>query len=158
MTSPPAKNPQAVSDNVEQLIAKLHPDVVVTWGPEGGYGHPDHRLVSDGVTQAVQLKKSSVRLFYLGMTPSQTSAMNDRDSGPWHGLVLWHPTDPAYLPVKISFEKGDLAAVHRAIECHKSQFTPEEMQRVESALDTAWTEGVEFRPWRGEKKSKSLFK
>lgn len=22
-------------------------DAVVTWGPDGGVGHPDHRLVSD---------------------------------------------------------------------------------------------------------------
>src|SRR5437868_9031723 len=47
ITNPLAKNIHAVADNVQKLIGELHPQVIVTWGPDGGYGHPDHRLVSD---------------------------------------------------------------------------------------------------------------
>jgi LmbE family N-acetylglucosaminyl deacetylase len=32
-------------------LQRLHPDAIVTWGPDGGTGHPDHRMVSNIVTQ-----------------------------------------------------------------------------------------------------------
>src|SRR4029079_15591014 len=38
-------------DRIAQEIARLKPDVVVTWGRDGGYGHPDHRMVSNIATQ-----------------------------------------------------------------------------------------------------------
>jgi LmbE family N-acetylglucosaminyl deacetylase len=153
-----AKNVQAVADNVEQQIKKMNPDAIVTWGPEGGYGHPDHRLVSDAVTQIVQARKSNIKLFYAGLTTAQASVINDNDSGPWHGSQLWYSTHPAYLPVRVTFTKTDQAAFHKAVECHKSQFTPEEMQKVAKALAHAWVDGVSYRPWRGGKRSDSLFK
>ena len=40
-----------LSTRVAATLAELHPDVVLTWGAEGGYGHQDHRLVGDVVTQ-----------------------------------------------------------------------------------------------------------
>jgi len=43
-----------VAQEIGKLMARLRPDVVITWGPDGGYGHPDHRLVGDVVTQVVQ--------------------------------------------------------------------------------------------------------
>jgi LmbE family N-acetylglucosaminyl deacetylase len=158
ITNPLAKNVQAVADNVESLIAKLRPDVIVTWGPDGGYGHPDHRLVSGAVTQVVQSKESQIRLVYAGLTTAQATLVNEEDSGPWHGSVLWHPTDPSYLPVQVSFSTADQNAFHRSLECHKSQFTPEEMQKVERVFDKAWNGSESFRPWIVTPKSNDLFR
>jgi LmbE family N-acetylglucosaminyl deacetylase len=39
-------------NEVSALISQFEPDVVVTFGPEGGYGHPDHRAISDATTDA----------------------------------------------------------------------------------------------------------
>src|SRR4029079_12912770 len=36
------------------IIDSLKPAVIITFGPEGGTGHPDHRLVGDVTTQIVQ--------------------------------------------------------------------------------------------------------
>src|SRR3982751_5375760 len=36
---------------IDSTLHVLRPDAVITWGPEGGYGHQDHRLVGDVVTQ-----------------------------------------------------------------------------------------------------------
>src|SRR4029434_8848704 len=36
------------------IIDSLRPAAIITFGPEGGAGHPDHRLVGDVVTQIVQ--------------------------------------------------------------------------------------------------------
>jgi hypothetical protein len=35
-------------------LQRLHADALITWGPDGGTGHPDHRLVSSVVTQLVR--------------------------------------------------------------------------------------------------------
>jgi LmbE family N-acetylglucosaminyl deacetylase len=35
-------------------LERLRPDVLITWGPDGGAGHPDHRLVSSIATQLVR--------------------------------------------------------------------------------------------------------
>lgn len=33
---------QEIASRIEQEIRQRRPDVVVGWGPDGGYGHPDH--------------------------------------------------------------------------------------------------------------------
>jgi LmbE family N-acetylglucosaminyl deacetylase len=38
-------------DSIAKQIERLRPDAVMTWGPDGGTGHPGHRLVSDIATQ-----------------------------------------------------------------------------------------------------------
>jgi LmbE family N-acetylglucosaminyl deacetylase len=158
ITNPLAKNVQAVADDVENLITKLDPDVIVTWGPDGGYGHPDHRLVSDAVTQVIQSKQSKVKLLYAALTTAQANVVNGEDSGPWHGFVLWHATDPAYLPVRVSFSPSDQTAFQRSLECHKSQFTAEEMQKMERALDKAWDGSVSFRSFSATSQGNDLFR
>ncbi len=40
---------------VARLIRELRPQVVITHGPEGGYGHPDHIAVSAFTTRAFEL-------------------------------------------------------------------------------------------------------
>jgi LmbE family N-acetylglucosaminyl deacetylase len=152
ITSPLGHNIRAVADQVEKLIAELHPAVVVTWGAEGGYGHPDHRLVADGVTEAIQASKANVKLFYVGFSPEQIKPVN----AVWP--MSWHATDPAYLTVLVAFTKADQLAYHRALECHKSQFSPEEAQKFANALDSGWQQVVSFRPWFGDRKSDDLFK
>jgi LmbE family N-acetylglucosaminyl deacetylase len=155
MTNPLGRNVQSVADKLQEQIAKLHPRVIITWGPEGGYGHPDHRLVSDAVTQVIQSERSDVKLFYAGMSPEQARTLNTV----WGSTgFYWHASDPAYLPVRVSVTKADLTAYHRALECHKSQFAADEMQKLEKALDAAWEHGVLFRPWFGNQQSNDLFK
>ena len=43
-----------VQAELAKLLARARPDAVITFGPEGAYGHPDHRLVGAVVTQLVQ--------------------------------------------------------------------------------------------------------
>jgi len=147
-------NVQAVADNTEKLIAKLHPQVVVTWGPDGGYGHPDHRLVSSAVTQVVQSENSGVKLYYAGFTPEQVKLLDDA----WPIKIQWYTTDPAYLTVGVPFTNEDQAASYRAFMCHKSQFVADSFVKIEKALDEGWTGHVPFRAWSSLRKSQDLFK
>jgi len=152
IANPLGRDIQEVADRVEKLISELHPDVVVTWGPDGGYGHPDHRLVSDAVTQVIQSSKANVKLYYVGFSPEQLRLVNEI----WP--MKWHGTDPAYLTVNVPFSKNDEAAFHRALECHKSQFSQGEAKKFENALDQGWNGRVSFRPWFEDHRSDDLFK
>jgi len=154
MTRPLGRDIQAVADQVEKLITDLHPTVVVTWGMDGGYGHPDHRLVADAVTQVIQASKVKVKLYYVGISPEQVKPQNEV----WPKSIPWHATELEYLPVRVSVTRSDQLAAHRALECHQSQFSSEEMQKLENALDIGWRQGVFFRPWFGDHKSRDLFK
>lgn len=40
-----------LTQQIAEELERLRPDVILTWGPEGGMGHPDHRMISSIVTQ-----------------------------------------------------------------------------------------------------------
>ena len=79
-----------LTDRLAGEIQRLHPDALITWGPDGGTGHPDHRLVSALVTQLVRAGApgATERLFYMyipaeGMAAMQSAAWRaDRCSFP----------------------------------------------------------------------------
>ncbi len=154
IANPLGHNIQVVADNVGKLVEKLHPAAVVTWGADGGYGHPDHRLVSDAVTQAIQVSKGDGKLFYVGFSPDAVKALNEV----WPASMAWHATDASYLTVHLAFTKADQQAYRRALDCHKSQFSAGEAKNFADALDAGWQQGVLFRPWFGEQKSSDLLK
>ena len=149
----------ALDERIREVVKRLDPEVIVTWGPEGGYGHPDHRLVSDAVTEVVQSESSKRKLYYVGTTPQQATLLNvwpaDKPGG-WLGG--WPAVDPVYLTVTVAYDSQDRDAYHRALECHKSQVTAEGFAKLEQALDQGWNGKVSFRRWFGDRKSQDLFK
>ena len=44
----------ALVNEVAEIICEFRPDVVITFGPDGGYGHPDHVTISAVTTAACQ--------------------------------------------------------------------------------------------------------
>src|SRR5690348_1734951 len=46
-------DPREVIGRVVRQIRRVRPDVVVTFGPDGAYGHPDHIAISQFCTAAV---------------------------------------------------------------------------------------------------------
>jgi LmbE family N-acetylglucosaminyl deacetylase len=59
---------------VARLIREVRADVVITHGPEGGYGHPDHIAVSAFVTRAFELTRAETpapaKLYYTAIPRS----------------------------------------------------------------------------------------
>lgn len=121
-------------------IAAARPAVVVTWGPDGGYGHADHRLVSDFVTQAVQALGEADRpaLLYPGIRTGTLPPLPE--------MQTWAVTDPALLAVPVSYDPADLAAAARAAECHATQFDPATRAGMMPMFDgTIWQGAVHLR-------------
>jgi LmbE family N-acetylglucosaminyl deacetylase len=154
ITNPLAKNIHTVAENVQKLIDQLHPQVILTWGPDGGYGHADHRLVSDAVTQVVQSQNAGIKLYYPGLTPAQAKPLN----AIWPASLPFHTTDPAYLTVNVAYTPKDFENFKRAFECHKSQYTPETFQALEKAMDEGWHGSVSFREWNSARTASGFFR
>jgi LmbE family N-acetylglucosaminyl deacetylase len=108
-------------------LARLRPDAVLTWGPDGGYGHPDHRLVSDLVVQLQRAGAPGVpeRVYYMYLPEEGIRAMN-----PERGAPPFVIPQARYFTVKVPFAPQDLRAAQRAMACHRTQYTDETVQRV----------------------------
>jgi len=142
-----------LATKLEKLILDLRPEVIVTWGPDGGYGHADHRLVSAVITQVAQADERSPLLYYAGLPRSQMpGAMAElRFPAPFAF------TADKYLNVRIPYSKQDEARAREALACHKSQFTPQAMEQI-SAFAEKINRGVSYlRLWSGGKPRTDLF-
>jgi LmbE family N-acetylglucosaminyl deacetylase len=152
LNDPPAGYLAEVVRAVRKLLLQLRPDVVITWGPEGGYGHPDHRLVGAVVTQIVQTgaRGMSSRLLYPGL-PADRVRRGPHDP-------RWAVTDPRFLTVRVPYDAADLAATRKAFTCHKSQFSAEQVEVLVSWLDETLGGRIHLRPWFGAAVTDDVFK
>ncbi len=48
-------NEDYVVNDIVRWLRRVRPDVVITWGPDGGYGHPDHIAAGLRALRAVEL-------------------------------------------------------------------------------------------------------
>lgn len=129
---------------LRRVFARLEPDAVITFGPEGGTGHPDHRLVGDVATQIVQRGGEGVphELYYPSL-PSERMA----DAPPARPTIFTMPR--RLLSVSVPFEAADLRAAHEAFDCHRTQYTGPQVDSVMGYLAHGWDGAVHLRPWLG---------
>jgi len=142
------------------LIREVRPQVVVTFGPDGAYGHPDHIAISQFATAAVLQAASSDfgeapphtvrKLYYM----AETRAMVERYEavvgevkklvdGTWRRAVAWEEwavsarvdTSPYWRHVK------------RAVACHRSQLRDgaKLMNLPDEVHARLWGEGTFYR-------------
>lgn len=144
MERPPWKPLAEVEAAVARVFREVRPAAVVTFGPEGAYGHPDHRLVGAVVTQLVQASAEGAPavLFYPGFP-------GDRLPPRTEGGLPWSPTDPRFLTVRVPYTTADLMASRAALACHKSQFEPAEVDGLPGFMDQVLGGRVWLRPWFG---------
>ena len=67
---------------LRKQIDELDPQVIISWGPEGAYGHPDHRLVGDVAMQVFQeghARTKGRQLYWIGYPPERVA-----------NAPLWH--------------------------------------------------------------------
>lgn len=48
-------NAEWVVRDIVRWLRRVRPDVVITWGPDGGYGHPDHIAAGERALRAIEL-------------------------------------------------------------------------------------------------------
>ncbi|GLZ41174.1 N-acetyl-1-D-myo-inositol-2-amino-2-deoxy-alpha-D-glucopyranoside deacetylase [Actinokineospora sp. NBRC 105648] len=121
----------SLAEQTDALAAILHdvrPQVVVTYGPDGGYGHPDH-IRAHEITAAAVTRVPEVARLYYAVVSKQAVEAGVADLAHTAGLP-WRLPTPGELPVvddggiTTSVAIGDhLPAKLRALRAHATQVT-----------------------------------
>ena len=106
-------NPQKLLEHIACWIDTVQPQVILTFGPDGVSGHPDHVTISNTVTQVVEQFFPKVCLLYIA--PSEATVL-----GCGVSASSVNPDEPL-ISVDISDYKIEKI---RAIQSHVSQHPP----------------------------------
>ncbi|MEM6908099.1 MAG: PIG-L family deacetylase [Pseudomonadota bacterium] len=137
--SEPSSTARALVANIASAITRVRPRVVMTWGPDGGSGDDDHRMVSAAATQVVQaLGADRPELIYLAARGTSPPA--------FPGFEDWAMVNPALITDRIGYEAIDLDAARGALACYESRFDEVARAGLIDALEThLWRGLVHFR-------------
>jgi LmbE family N-acetylglucosaminyl deacetylase len=126
-------------ERVTKLFEELKPDAVITWGPSGWTGHPDHRLVSDIVTEVFQSRKwqRPAQLYYPAVPTSRAPPNNP---------IPLAPVDDSFLTVRVPVSPADYDKSKAGFLCHASQYTPEQIEQLFQSLAAAQNGIAYFQP------------
>ena len=114
------------SARVAKVIARIRPDTIVTFGPDGMTGHPDHRAVSDWTTSAWHTSGRRARLWYATLTPAfheRWSDLNDH-VGMWSYTDAPPCTEPHALARFLELDDAALDGKLAALRAHATQTGP----------------------------------
>jgi len=137
-------NPREVVAEIAGYLRRIKPDVVVTFGPDGAYGHPDHIAISQFTTAAVvaaanpgllvdeagAVQPHAVsKLYYVAWPELAWKAYQavfrklvstvdgvERQAVPWPNWAITTEIDT----------RSHWSTVWRAISCHESQISAHE--------------------------------
>jgi LmbE family N-acetylglucosaminyl deacetylase len=142
----------ALVRDIGAAIARVRPDVVVTFGEDGLYWHPDHIAVHEATRDAVTaLGVEAPALYYVTMPPDQMSAVlatvapRLSPSAPRHLLGIDDAAafGAAAAPPSLILHTGAFAArTLAALRCHRTQVADGPFDHL-SAHDAAELLGVE---------------
>jgi len=113
---------------LEGIVEDKKPDALITWGPDGGSTHMDHRLVGASVTQVFVSKEwdKTKDLYYVG-TPSHLIDNTERKK--------LAGVDSSYLKVGVKYSNSNFGKAMESLKCHKSQVSPEMIKWREDLND-----------------------
>lgn len=138
------------TDTVADHIAAVQPDVIVTFGPDGLTGHPDHLAVHQWVTDAWATTRPSADLWYATVTPDfhrQWSPVNDQ-IGLWTDQPDPPCTEPTGLARSTRLSDELLDRKVAALRAHATQTTGL-IELLGMATYREWWRTESFRSARG---------
>jgi LmbE family N-acetylglucosaminyl deacetylase len=113
---------EEITQRVWQEISKLHPRAVIGWGPDGGYGHPDHVAMGACTDAAVGAMAEGDRpaLYHLAVDAQIAEFYRDALRLTNEGQHLSF-TARDQVDVVFELDSDEVMMKLRAIDCHRSQ-------------------------------------
>jgi LmbE family N-acetylglucosaminyl deacetylase len=111
---------EAIRSRVRELAHQIRPEVIVTWGPDGLSGHPDHRVASSIATEIFQEAwrdgDAPQKLYYFAapVSVSPTPAIGPGDRA---------AVSDEFITTVIEAEPF-LEQTRQAMHCHQTQWSP----------------------------------
>lgn len=138
VTRPPGDGLAWLGAAIAEIMKDERPDIVITWGPDGGYGHPDHRLVSAVVTELIAGRADRPLLLHAAIPVEQKPPVPEMNA--------WATIASDLVTTRVAYTPADLAAASQAVQCHASQFSPlVRAGLVPLFAGSVWKGGVAFR-------------
>jgi LmbE family N-acetylglucosaminyl deacetylase len=141
-------DPREIIVKIAALVRRYRPDVVVTFGPDGAYGHPDHIAISQFTTAAVVAAADAAvvtrmddspaaphsvsKLYYLAWPESTWSAYQAAIktlSSTVDGIERKANAWPEWAITTVIDTSDVWPIVWRAVSCHESQLVAYERLR-----------------------------
>jgi len=129
--------PEEVIGRIAGEVRRIRPDVVVTFGPDGGYGHPDHVAISQFTTAAMVVaaderfadrataKPHTVsKLYYIAWPETAWGAYAaavHRPAVTVDGVERQATAWPDWAITTVIDTRSVWSTVWRAVSCHESQ-------------------------------------
>jgi LmbE family N-acetylglucosaminyl deacetylase len=117
-------------ERIASLLTEERPDVVLTFGPDGATGHPDHIVVGRATDEAFARFAGDGgpgfrRLLHFGMEPETWASWNDLRSAaglaPFDPTQLYHPR-PSTEPLDVVLDASSVAArIEAGLREHRTQ-------------------------------------
>jgi N-acetylglucosamine malate deacetylase 2 len=112
-----------ITQRIWQAITTVRPKAVVTWGPDGGYGHPDHIAIGSCTDAAVAAMTEGDRpaLYHLAVDEQlaefyrEAARVTSPDGEALPAAVADH------VDIVLDLSPDEVQMKLRAIECHQSQ-------------------------------------
>jgi LmbE family N-acetylglucosaminyl deacetylase len=130
-------DPREAIERIVTHLRRVRPDVVVTFGPDGGYGHPDHIAISQFTTAAIVAAADPAfgtggdarphavsKLYYMAWTASTWAAYEaavGRLSSTVDGVERLAAPWPDWAITTVVDTRDFWPIAWRAISCHESQ-------------------------------------
>ena len=130
-----------LSDRLEEEIRRRRPDVVVTFGKDGLYWHPDHIAICDATTAAVDaMGDAAPALYYVTMPPGQLRrVLDETGDDPGTTTPVLGVANPdafgvgATLPTLVVDITTCAPRKLAALKCHRSQIDGSVFARIPDA-------------------------
>lgn len=109
-------------EKIKDLFMQLQPDLVISFGPEGEYGHPEHIIAGSLVTELL-LREGWVEkypLYYFGWTKTQ-----EADGDGWVRYA-----DDQYFNVAVHYTQEDEQKAMESIKCYPTGFSQKDITEM----------------------------
>lgn len=114
---------EMLKEKLKQKIEEINPGIIITFGPDGDTGHPDHRGISN-ITTEVILREGwyeKYPLYYIAWRKDKLVSI------PQGNMTSLNYIDKKYLNIQIKYSDADRHKLSEALRCFKSQLTEKDM-------------------------------
>lgn len=117
--------PVLLASAIARFLARRKPDIVITFGPDGMTGHPDHIATSRAATLAFDWASSFLptsRLLYAGLSEQTVAGLSNRLEGRLDDATPLRLTGVPETELTIRVDIRQTAPIKwAALNCHRSQ-------------------------------------
>ena len=135
-------------EELKKYIVKFNPDVLITFGPDGEYGHSEH-IVTGAIVTELLLKEGWVDKYPLYFPVDIKEDVIDDDELSY--------IDKKYINLKVLYSYEDKQRMIEAGKCYETQYTPEEMKEMADVVTKNKTNTKYFRRFVVSQKTRTEF-